>query len=92
MPISQTPFQRFLRGLADLLKFGYGASTFIVSADGEFVHTGTVITVKQDKGESLEAFHLRLRRDYGLQPGDTIDILSNGGKADTAKLTLRPRA
>ena len=75
-----------------MLKFGYGTSTFVVSSEGEFVHTSTVITVKQDKGESLEAFHLRLRRDFGLQPGDTIEILSNGNKADTARLNLRPRA
>lgn len=87
-----SPFQRFVRGLSDLLRSGYGSSTFVVSPDGDFVHTGTVLTVKMEKGETLETFHIRLRRDYGLQPGDTIDILSNGGKADTAKLTLRPRA
>lgn len=77
--------------LLDLLRFERGHSTFVVDADGEWAPTETVTTVKMRAGEPLEAFHLRLRRDYGMLPGDTIAILNNGGKVDTARITRRPR-
>ena len=92
MPLPTPPFQAFLRGLAELFKHTHGHAGFVVADDGALVPTGTTITVKQERGESLEAFHTRLRRDYGLRPGDTIDILNNNGKCDTARLYLRPRA
>ena len=84
--------QRFLSGLATLARFERGTATFVVGDEGEFIHEETVVTIKLGHGESLEAFHQRLRRDHGLQKGDRIEILNNGGHCDTARLSLRPRA
>lgn len=86
-----TGFQRFLEGLADLVRFGRGSSAFEVDEYGNLVHVGTVVTIKMAKGESLEAFHHRMRRDYGLKQGDKIEVLNSDGRCDTIRLTLRPR-
>lgn len=86
-----TGLQRFLAGLVDLVRFERGTSTFVVDDAGDLVHTGTVVTIKMAQGESLEAFHHRVRRDYGLRKGDQIEVLNNGGRCDTMRLTLLPR-
>lgn len=82
-------FQQFVGALADLARFGYGTSTFTVNDAGELEHAGTVITLKIEKGESLESFHARIRGQ--VQKGDTIEIVSTAGRLDTARLTLQPR-
>ena len=87
-----TSLQRFLTGIATLARFERGTARFVVDGDGEFVPEETVVTIKLERGEDLDGFHQRLRRDYGLRPGDKIEILNNGGRCDTARLTLRPRA
>lgn len=78
-----------LRGILETL-FGFqrGHASFIVGDDDELRHDGTVVTVKMQPGESLEAFHVRMRRDHGLRKGDKIELLNNDGKVDTARLTL----
>lgn len=79
----------FIQAILDLCRFERGHATFTVSADGELEHTGTVTTVKMKSGETLQEFHVRLRTACGLQPGDTIELLNNGGKCDTARITHR---
>lgn len=92
MPLpTQSAFQRFVGSLTDLLKAGHGHASFVIDEAGELAHTATVVTVQMTKGETLESFHQRLRRDFGLRPGDTIEILDNRGRVDTARLHLRPR-
>jgi hypothetical protein len=86
-----TGFQRFLAGLVDLVRFDRGSATFVVDDAGEFVHTETVVTVKMLPGETLEQFHQRVRRDYGLRKGDKIEVLNNNRQCDTMRLTLQPR-
>jgi hypothetical protein len=88
---SPAGLQRFLAGLAALARFDRGTAAFEVDEAGELVPAGTVVTIKMERNESLEAFHQRLRRDYGLQRGDRIEILNNGGRVDTARLVLQPR-
>lgn len=88
---SLSPFEQFKRALANLFQAGHGTTHFTVGADGELVPGETVITVKQQPGESLEAFHQRFRRDYGLRPGDQVEILNSNGRTDTVRLHLQPR-
>lgn len=83
--------QRFLSGLATLARFERGTAAFTVDDAGDLVPGETVVTMKMAAGESLEDFHQRLRRDYSLRKGDRIEILNNGGRCDTARLTLLPR-
>lgn len=85
-----TSYSNFLGGLSQLGRFERGSAAYEVGEDGDFVHTETVVTVKMHPAESLEEFHRRLRRDYGLQKGDRIEILNNSGRCDTARLTLAP--
>ncbi len=94
MPLqsSQSAFQRFLSSLGDLFKAGHGHASFVIDDAGELAHTETVITVQMERGESLETFHVRLRSQFGLRPGDRIEILDNRVRVDTARLHLRPRA
>lgn len=94
--VPNQPFQQFMRGLVDLLRASNsdtrGQASFEVGDDGDWQHAYTVLTVKLRKGESLEAFHARIRAEYKLQKGDMIDILDNGGRLDTARIKLLPRA
>lgn len=86
-----TSFDNFLGGLATLKRFERGHAAFEINDEGDLVHAETVVTVKMQDREGLEVFHQRLRRDYGLRKGDKIEILNNGGKCDTVRLTLAPR-
>lgn len=86
------PTRPILAALLDLFKLGgYGAAQYEVNDAGELVHARTVITVKMDKGETIEAFVARLRREYDWQRGDTLELLSNNGRLDTARITRMPR-
>lgn len=86
------PRRTFRETILDLLRFERGHSTFIVGEDGDtWLHQATVVTVKMERGETVEGFHARIRREFALHKGDTIDILNNGGKADTARITMLPR-
>ncbi|HMQ29163.1 MAG TPA: hypothetical protein PKD53_00480 [Chloroflexaceae bacterium] len=86
-----TSYNNFLGGLAQLGRFERGSASYEVNDEGDLVHAETVVTVKMHPAESLEDFHRRLRREYGLQKGDRIEILNNSGRCDTARLTLAPR-
>lgn len=86
-----TSYSNFLGGLAQLSRFRRGHAAYEVDEAGDLVHAETVVTVRLGEGEDLEDFHRRLRRDYGLQKGDRIEILNNDGRCDTVRLTLRPR-
>lgn len=68
-----------------------GYASFEVDAAGDLVPTYQHITVTAHKGETLEAFHMRFRREFGLRPGDQVEILDNGGRLDTVRLKLLPR-
>ncbi len=91
MSSDQASFHNFLTGVAALSRFERGTAAYVVNDAGELVLAETVTTVKMLPHEDLYAFHQRLRRDYGLQRGDRIEILNNGGTCDTARLTLAPR-
>ena len=82
---------RILQGLLDLFHFGWGSAKFEVNEVGELVHTSTEVTVKMNKGEKLEAFLARLKADYDWRKGDQLEIMSNGGKYDTARIVRMPR-
>lgn len=84
-------YHNFLSGVASLSRFERGSAAYEVDENGDLVHTATVVTVKMHPGEDLFAFHQRLRRDHGFRQGDTMELLNNGGKCDTARLTLAPR-
>lgn len=86
-----TPRQSIIAALADLLGFGYGTARFAVGDDGELHHAGTIVTVKMRPGESMDAFLDRLRNDYDLHKGDTLEIGSEGGKLNVARITRQPR-
>lgn len=86
-----TSFNNFLHGVAALSRFERGTASYEVNDEGDLVLVGTVTTVKMLVDEDLYAFHQRLRRDYGFQKGDQLEILNNGGKCDTVRLTLAPR-
>jgi hypothetical protein len=86
-----TPRQSILAALADLLGFGYGTARFAVGDDGELVHAGTVVTVKMRPLETMDAFLDRLRSDYDLRKGDTLEIGSESGKLNVARITRQPR-
>jgi hypothetical protein len=86
-----TPRQSILTALADLLGFGYGTARFAVGDDGELVHTGTVVTVKMRPMETMQAFLDRLRSDYDLRKDDILEIGSEGGKLNVARITRQPR-
>lgn len=86
-----SPRQSILAALADLLGFGYGTARFTVGDDGELAHASTVVTVKMRPLESMEAFLDRLRSDYDLRKGDTIEIGSDAGKLNVARITRQPR-
>ena len=83
--------QQYLIGLTSLARFERGAATFVVGQDGALAHVATVVTVRMETGESIEAFHARFRRMYHLQPGDEIELLNNGGRCDTVRLTIHAR-
>jgi hypothetical protein len=89
MPLSS--LTSVLTALRDLLGFGYGNARFAVNDAGDLVHTGTVVTVKMRSGEPIEAFLVRLRADYDLRKGDEIEIGSDGGKLNVARITRQPR-
>lgn len=86
-----TPRQSIIAALADLLGFGYGTARFAVGEDGELHHAATIVTVKMRPLESMEAFLDRLRSDYDLRTGDTLEIGSEGGKLNVARITRQPR-
>jgi hypothetical protein len=83
------------RGIVDtilsLFGYGYGHARFEVNDRGEWVESATVITVKMRPHETIEAFIKRLHADYDRRPGDTLEIISNGGKLDVARITRKPR-
>lgn len=85
------PITSVLAAIADLLGFGYGNARFAVNDAGDLVHTGTVVTVKMRPGETIEAFLDRLHADYDLRKGDEIEISSDGGKLNVARITRQPR-
>jgi uncharacterized phosphosugar-binding protein len=74
-----------------LFGFGYGHARFEVNEKGEWVEAATVITVKMDRHETIEAFIKRLETDYDRRPGDALEIISNGGRLDVARITRQPR-
>lgn len=74
-----------------LLRFDRGHSTFVVGDDDQLVYEQTVATVQMKRGETIEQFHTRIRSEYDLRRGDKIEILNNGGRVDTARITLLPR-
>jgi hypothetical protein len=86
------PPRSIFAAIADLLGFGYGNARFEVSDTGELIHTSTVVTVKMKPGEDPAVFLARLRADYDWQKGDTLEIMSEGGKLNTARITRVPRA
>jgi hypothetical protein len=88
MPLQLPSIRQVLLGL---LRFDRGHSTFVVGDDEELVYQETVATVKMNKGETIEQFHTRIRAEYDLRRGDRIEILNNGGRVDTARITLLPR-
>lgn len=78
--------EHLTRGLADLARFERGTASFAIGPNGEIVYSGTVATVKMRDGERIELFVERLRRDHGLRHGDTLELLNNGGRLDTARI------
>lgn len=73
--------------IADLLGLGYGKARFRVDEDGVVAHVATVFTIKMDPGESPEQFIRRVLAHK--QPGDEIEISSEGGKLNVARITRR---
>lgn len=80
----------FIQAILELLGHERGHAAFVVGEDGELLHIETVTTVKMEAGESLERFHARLRAL--AQPGDRIEILNNGGRCDTARISHKSAA
>lgn len=74
-----------------LFAFGYGHARYVVNDAGELEHQATVISVRMQPRETIEAFLVRLKAEYGWRPGDTLEIVSNGGRLDVAKITFQPR-
>jgi hypothetical protein len=91
MPMQLNPLASVLTALRDLLGFGYGNARFAVDDAGDLVHTSTVVTVKMRPSETIETFLIRLRADYDLRKGDEIEITSDGGKLNVARITRQPR-
>lgn len=79
----------FRQAILKLLRFDRGHSTFVIGDDDQLVYQQTVATVQMKRGETIENFHQRIRQEYELHAGDTIEILNNGGKVDTARITMR---
>jgi uncharacterized phosphosugar-binding protein len=88
---SNTPPRSIVDTILSLFGFGYGHAHFKVNAAGHLVETSTVITVKMQKFETIELFVARLQREYDWRPKDELEIISNGGKFDVAKITRQPR-
>lgn len=84
--------EQLASGLADLSRFERGAATFAIGPAGEIVYSGTVATVRMHDGERIDQFVERLRRDHDLRHGDTMELLNNGGRLDTARIYKQPRA
>jgi len=82
-------FPDFRQVLLKLLGFDRGSARFVIGDDGELVYQETTATVQMKRGETVEAFHVRIRQEHQLRKGDTIEILNNGGKVDTARITMR---
>lgn len=82
------PASETVRGL---LKHGWGHASFELGADGELRELQTVITVKQLPNEPIEHFVERLRTQHGMQRGDVVEFIANGGRLDIAKITKAPR-
>lgn len=74
--------------VADLLRFQSGRAVFVVGLEGTLAHQETVVTVERQRTESEEAFLDRLAR--ACRPGDSLELLNNGGKAAVARLIRRP--
>ncbi len=79
----------FRQVLLKLLGFNRGSARFVIGDDGELVYQETVATVQMRRGESIEDFHVRIRQEHKLRKGDTIEILNNNGRVDTARITMR---
>lgn len=88
---TNTPPRSIVDTILSLFGFGYGHAHFAVNEAGELIETSTVITVKMERHETIELFVARLRREYDWRPGDTLEIISNGGKFEVAKITWKPR-
>jgi hypothetical protein len=77
-------------GLCDLRRFERGHAAFEIGVDGEIAYTGTDATVRMLPDESIPDFFDRLRRDYGLRPGDGVHLIANGrSQLDTARVLRR---
>lgn len=74
-----------------MLKHGWGHARFEFTSEGELRELQTVITVKQLPNETIEHFVERLRTQHGMQRGDVVEFITNGGRLDIAKITKAPR-
>ena len=79
----------FRQVVLKLLGFERGSARFVIGEDDELVYQETVATVQMNRGETIEAFHKRIRQEHQLRKGDTIEILNNNGKVNTARITMR---
>lgn len=78
------PFQAILQS-----KTGFGHTLYDVSPTGELQHRESVLTVKMQRDENIDAFIARLKAEQLWQPGDTVEFISNAGKLDVVKITRR---
>jgi hypothetical protein len=88
-----TSFQSVLNAVRDLLGLGgYGTVEYAVGADGDLVHARTIATVEPQNATErtdLQVFLGRLRREYDLRQGDTLDLRYHDGKLRTAIITRK---
>lgn len=77
--------------IKETMGYGWGHARFQLNAAGELEDLGTVITVRQLPNEPIEHFIARLKANYGMQHGDTLEFISSGGRLDVAKITKLPR-
>jgi ABC-type lipoprotein release transport system permease subunit len=71
---------QFLRGR------GYGHVVAVMQA-GELRVTTISATVKPHTGEELDALIVRLRREYGVQDGDAVELIITEGRLEIVRLT-----
>lgn len=86
----QPPDNLVVASIKRLFTYGWGHVRFEMGAQG-LVEQATVITARQLPNEPIEHFVQRLQEQYGLQTGDVVEFISNGGKLDIAKITKLPR-
>jgi len=71
-----------------ILKRGHGKAGYNIAESGAVESDAEVETARQDEGEPLEAFLVRVWTKYKVGPGKSIEFSAHDGRV-TARITTR---